>query len=62
MWSKIIYMGEKIAFEKAGIIKENSNVVVYPQEENIINTIKDVAKNKNANVYETDKKINKNKL
>lgn len=53
------YLGdtlEKIAFEKAGIIKENSNVVIYPQEENIINTIKDIAKNKNASVYETDKK------
>lgn len=52
------YLGdtlEKIAFEKSGIIKENSNVVIYPQEKNIVNTIKDVAKNKNASVYETDK-------
>ncbi len=52
------YLGdtlEKIAFEKAGIIKENSSVVIYPQEENIINTIKEVAKNKNASVYETYK-------
>lgn len=57
------YLGdtlEKIAFEKAGIIKENSNVIIYPQEENIINTIKDVAKSKNVNVYETDRaNINK---
>lgn len=52
------YLGdtlEKIAFEKAGIIKENSSVVIYPQEENIVNTIKEVAKNKNASVYETYK-------
>lgn len=52
------YLGdtlEKIAFEKAGIIKENSSVVIYPQEENIVNAIKDVAKNKNAQVYETNK-------
>ena len=51
------YLGdtlEKIAFEKAGIIKENSNVVTYPQKNTIINTIKEVAKIKNANVYEVD--------
>lgn len=52
------YLGdtlEKIAFEKAGIIKENSCVVIYPQEENIVNTIKETAKNKNTSVYETHK-------
>lgn len=52
------YLGdtlEKIAFEKAGIIKENSNTVIYPQEKNIVNTIKEVAKNKNSSVYETYK-------
>lgn len=52
------YLGdtlEKIAFEKAGIIKENSNVVIYPQEENIVNTIKEVAESKHASVYETRK-------
>ena len=52
------YLGdtlEKIAFEKAGIIKENSGVVIYPQEENIVSTIKEVAKNKNAAVYEIKK-------
>ena len=51
------YLGntlEKIAFEKAGIIKENSNVVIYPQSENIINTVKDVVKDKNAAVYTVD--------
>lgn len=53
------YLGdtlEKIAFEKAGIIKENSNVVIYPQEDIIVNTIKNVAKNKNTQVFETNKK------
>lgn len=61
------YLGdtlEKIAFEKAGIIKENSNVVIYPQDENVINTIADIAKTRNANYYLTDKnnikKINGN--
>lgn len=52
------YLGdtlEKIAFEKAGIIKENSNVVIYPQEDIIVNTIKNVAKNKNTQVFETNK-------
>ena len=52
------YLGnplEKIAFEKAGIIKENSRVVIYPQEENIVSTIKDVAKNKNAAIFEIKK-------
>lgn len=46
---------EKIAFEKAGIIKENSSVLIYPQAPNITNVIKDVAKEKNAKVYEADK-------
>lgn len=53
------YLGdtlEKIAFEKAGIIKKDSNVVIYPQEENIVNTIKAVAEEKNAAVYDVDKK------
>lgn len=52
------YLGntlEEIAFEKSGIIKENSNVVIYPQENNIKDVIKQVAKNKNATVYEVDK-------
>ncbi|WP_312815745.1 folylpolyglutamate synthase/dihydrofolate synthase family protein [Sedimentibacter sp.] len=52
------YLGdtlEKIAFEKAGIIKENSNVVIYPQDDNVVNTIADIAKMRNANYYLTDK-------
>lgn len=51
------YLGdtlEKIAFEKAGIIKEGSPVVIYPQADNIKNVIKEVAKVKNAPVYEAD--------
>lgn len=52
------YLGdtlEKIAFEKAGIIKENSNVVIYPQDKNIIDVIKEQAYKKNSKVYETNK-------
>lgn len=52
------YLGdtlEKISFEKAGIIKENSSVVIYPQEDNIVNTITDIAKTRNARCYLTDK-------
>jgi len=52
------YLGntlEEIAFEKAGIIKENSRVVIYPQEDNIKNVIKNIAHIKNATVYEVDK-------
>lgn len=48
------YLGdtlEKIAFEKAGIIKENSSVIIYPQAENVVKTISDVAVEKNSNVY-----------
>lgn len=51
------YLGntlEQIAFEKAGIIKENSNVVIYPQKKCITDVIKKQAKDKNAKVYETD--------
>jgi dihydrofolate synthase/folylpolyglutamate synthase len=51
------YLGdtlEKIAFEKAGIIKENSNVVIYPQSENIVNAVKNVAEEKKAAVYTID--------
>ncbi|MEL7649722.1 MAG: folylpolyglutamate synthase/dihydrofolate synthase family protein [Sedimentibacter sp.] len=53
------YLGdtlEKIAFEKAGIIKENSNVVVYPQSEEIISTIRDTAVEKGASVTVADLK------
>jgi len=46
---------EKIAFEKAGIIKHGVPVVVYPQADNIKNVIRDVARSKNAPVYEANK-------
>ncbi|MDD4436843.1 MAG: bifunctional folylpolyglutamate synthase/dihydrofolate synthase [Tissierellia bacterium] len=46
---------EKIAFEKAGIIKEDSSVVIYPQAHNITNVIKNAAKEKRAKVYEVNK-------
>ncbi|HHZ00672.1 MAG TPA: bifunctional folylpolyglutamate synthase/dihydrofolate synthase [Tissierellia bacterium] len=45
---------DKIAFEKAGIFKEGVPVAVYPQADNIKNVIKDVARSKNAPVYEAD--------
>lgn len=52
------YLGdtlEKIAFEKAGIIKENSDVVIYPQEKNIVDVISEQAKLKNSEIHLTDK-------
>ncbi len=52
------YLGdtlEKIAFEKSGIIKEGSDVVVYPQEKSVVDVVKNTAKNKNATVYEVEK-------
>lgn len=47
---------EKIAYEKAGIIKENSNVVIYPQDEIIKNVIKEEAQLKKSTVFEADVK------
>lgn len=41
---------EEIAREKAGIIKENTPVVLYPQSEAIQRIIIDIAKDKNAQV------------
>lgn len=51
------YLGntlEEIAFTKAGIIKENSKVVIYPQSDNIKNVIKKQAKLKNSTIYEVE--------
>lgn len=51
------YLGdtlEKIAYEKAGIIKENSNVVIYPQGDNVKDVIKSKAAENNTKVYEAD--------
>lgn len=52
------YLGdtlEKIAFEKSGIIKENSSVVIYPQAQNIVETIANVSKEKNSKTYIANK-------
>lgn len=39
---------EKIAYEKAGIVQGNDNVVIYHADNNVFNVIADVAKEKNA--------------
>lgn len=44
---------EKIAYQKAGIIKEKSIVVSYPQEEEALKVIKEVIEEKNAEFYLT---------
>lgn len=47
------YLGNtlgEIAFEKASIIKENSDVVVYPQTPEVLKVILDFAESKNASV------------
>ncbi len=41
----------KIAYEKAGIIKENGKVVIYPQGKSALDTIKAVCENRNATLY-----------
>jgi dihydrofolate synthase/folylpolyglutamate synthase len=46
---------EKIAYEKAGIIKAGRPAVIYPQADNIKKVIRDVARSKNSPVYEADK-------
>ncbi|MBP1927262.1 dihydrofolate synthase/folylpolyglutamate synthase [Sedimentibacter acidaminivorans] len=53
------YLGntlEKIAFEKAGIIKRDSKVIIYPQSDNIKDVVKNQAKLKNSEIYEVDEK------
>lgn len=42
---------EEIAYEKAGIIKEDSIVVTYPQREEVLNILKKVAKDNNSDFY-----------
>ncbi|MCL1936717.1 MAG: bifunctional folylpolyglutamate synthase/dihydrofolate synthase [Defluviitaleaceae bacterium] len=39
---------EEISSKKAGIIKQNGRAIIYPQGENVINVIKNYAKEKNA--------------
>lgn len=51
------YLGdtlEKIAFEKAGIIKTNSNVVIYPQSDEIKNVIKQIAFERDTRIHEVN--------
>ncbi len=49
----------EIAYEKAGIIKEKSCVILYPQKEEVEKVIEDVCKKKNATLIKTDiSKIN----
>lgn len=45
---------EKIAKEKAGIIKNGSNVVVYDNTANILNVFRKVSKEKNSNISISD--------
>lgn len=48
------YLGDtlsKIAFEKAGIIKKDVPLVLYDQEQEIVDVIVDVAKEKKSKVY-----------
>jgi dihydrofolate synthase/folylpolyglutamate synthase len=40
----------KIAYEKAGIIKKNGNVVMYPQSKDAEDILKDVCKKENASI------------
>ena len=40
---------EKIAYEKAGIIQENDNVLIYPADNNVVDVISNICKEQNAN-------------
>ena len=42
---------DKIAYQKAGIIKNNGIVISYPQEEEALNVIIDVAKDMNSELF-----------
>lgn len=53
------YLGdtlEKIAFEKASIIKPNCDVVIYPQKETVFEVIRDFAVEKSAIIHTVDEK------
>lgn len=39
---------EKIAFEKGGIIKDNTKVVLYPQQDSVTKAIEDICESKSA--------------
>lgn len=47
---------DKIAYEKAGIIKKNIPLILYPQEKETFDVIKKVADDNNAEIILTDKK------
>ena len=51
---------EKIAYEKAGIIKNNCPTIIAKQSRNALKIIKEVAKVKCAKTYQAKVKINKN--
>ncbi|MFY9283124.1 MAG: folylpolyglutamate synthase/dihydrofolate synthase family protein [Miniphocaeibacter sp.] len=51
---------EEIAYEKAGIIQENDNVVAYPSDEKALEVIKKVCEEKNAKLNILNKKDIKN--
>lgn len=48
---------EKIAYEKAGIIQNNHNVLIYPADENVTKVIKNICDEKNAklNILDEEK-------
>ena len=52
------YLGdtvEKIAYEKASIIKRGCHVVVYPQKDSVYNVIREMAFNKISRIHKVDK-------
>lgn len=42
---------EEIAYQKAGIIKENSIVILYPQDPGVLGVIEEVVEDKNGELY-----------
>lgn len=44
----------EIAFEKAGIIKQNGDVIVYPASEDVEKVFRDVCSERKAKLYKTD--------
>lgn len=42
---------DKIAREKGGIIKKNTPLILYPQKEEAVKELKDIAKEKSAKIY-----------
>lgn len=53
------WLGEslhEIAFEKAGIIKDRGDVVLYPQSDEVEKVFEDVCRERNARLYKVDMK------